>query len=128
MPETLKTTRPDDHLPFVELKTFKDGELCVVAHLKQYIKMTAPFRNTGTNQLLLSFVQPHKPISTTTLSRWCVTVIKESEINVNIISCHSTRSASTSKCKILGLSFRIVESKIFAKYYDRSIRRTFQTI
>ena len=71
VPETLKTTRPGHLLPPIELKTFKDSELCVGAHLKQYIKMTASFRNTGTNQLLLSFVQPHKPISTTTLSR-CV--------------------------------------------------------
>ena len=58
MPETLKTTGPGHHLPPIELKTFKDSELCVLAHLKQYIKMTAPFMN----QLLLSFVQPHKPI------------------------------------------------------------------
>ena len=104
--ETLKTTRPDHHLLPIELKTFKDSELCVVAHLKQYIKMTAPFRNTGTSHLLLSFVQPHKPISTTTLSRWCVTVMKDSGVNVNIIGSHSTRSASTSKCKISGLSFK----------------------
>ena len=67
--ESLKTTRSSHHLPPTELKTYKDSGLCVVALLKQYIKMTAPFRNTGTNQLLLSFVQPHKPISTTTLSR-----------------------------------------------------------
>ena len=84
MPETLKTTRPGHHLPPIELKTFKDSELCVVTHLKQYIKITAPFRNTNTNHFLLSFVQPHKPVSVKTLSRWCVTVMKESGINVNI--------------------------------------------
>ena len=67
VPETLKT-RSGHHLPPIELKIFKDIEPCVVAHLKQYIKMTAPFRNTGTNQLLLSFVQPHKPVSTGTFS------------------------------------------------------------
>ena len=106
VPETLKTTRSGHHLPPMELKTFKDSELCVVAHLKQYVKMTAPFRNTGANQLLLSFVQPHKPISTTTLKRWCVTVIKECGININIFGSHSTRSASASKCKISWLSFK----------------------
>ena len=88
VPETLKTTRPGHHLPPIELNTFKDSELCVVAHLKPHIKMTAPFRITGINQLLLSFVRPHKPISTTTLSRWCVTVIKEPGINVNIFGPH----------------------------------------
>ena len=54
--ETLKTTRPGHHVPPIELKTFKNSELCVVAHLKQYIKMAAPFMNAGTNQLLLSCV------------------------------------------------------------------------
>ena len=100
VPGNLKTTRSGHRLPPVELKTFKDSELCIVAHLKQYIKMTASFRNAGTNQLLLSFVQPLKPISTSTLSRWYVTVMKESGVNVNIFGSHSTRSASTSKRKI----------------------------
>ena len=132
VPETLKTTRPGHHLPPIELKTFKDSELCVVAHLKQYIKMTASFRNAGTNQLLLSFVQPHKPISTSTLSRWCVTVMKESGVNVNIFGSHSTRSASTSKCKISGLSFKEIaksagwsNEKTFAKFYDKPIQEDF---
>ena len=53
--DTLKTTRSGHHLPPIEVKIFKNIELCVVAHLNQYIKMTATFRNTGTNQLLLSF-------------------------------------------------------------------------
>ena len=57
-------------LPLVELNILKYIELCIVTHFKQDIKMAALFRNTGTNQLLLSFIQPHKPISTVTLSRW----------------------------------------------------------
>ena len=132
VPETLKTTRPGHHLPPIELKTFKDSELCVVAHLKQYIKMTASFRNAGTNQLLLSFVQPHKPISTSTLSRWCVTLMKESGVNVNIFGSHSTRSVSTSKSKISGLSFKEIaksagwsNEKTFAKFYDKRIQEDF---
>ena len=103
VPEALKTTRMFHHLPPIELQTFKDNELCVVAYLKQYIKMTAPFRNTGTNQLLLSFVQPYKPIPTTTLSRWCVNGMEKPGINVNIFGSQSTRSLSTSKCKNIGV-------------------------
>ena len=132
VPKTLKTTRADHHLPSIELKTFKESELCVVAHLQQYIKMIAPFRNNGTHQLLLSFVQPHKQISTTLILRWCVTVIKESGTNVNIFGSHSNRSASTSKCKILGLSFKEIaksagwsNEKSFAKFYDRPIQEDF---
>ena len=92
VPGILQTARPVHHLPPIELK--------------QYIKMAAPFRNAGANQLLLSFLQPHKPISTTTLSGWCVTVMKESEVNVNRFGSYSTRSASTSQYKISGLSFK----------------------
>ena len=95
MLETLKTTRPRHHIPPIELKAFKDSEHGVVPHRKQYIIMTAPFRNTGTKQLKLSFVQQHKPISITILSRWCVTVMKESGENFNIFGSHSTRSASS---------------------------------
>ena len=93
VPETLKATRPGHHLPPIELNAFKYSEISVVAHLKQHIKMTAPFRNTGTNQLLQSFVQSHKSIPTTTLSRWCVPVMKESVLNINIFTSHSTRAA-----------------------------------
>ena len=134
VPETLKTTRPGHHLPPIELKTFKDSELCVVAHLKQYIKMTASFRNASTNQLLLSFVQPHKLISTSTLSRWCITVMKESGVNVNIFGSHSTRSTSTSKCKISGLSFKEIAKSagwsnektfMISKFYDKPIQEDF---
>ena len=100
MPETLKTTRPSHHLPPIEPKILKNIELCVVAYLKQDIKMTAPFRNTGTKQLLLSFAHPHKPILTTTLSRWWVTIMKEPGIKINIFGSYSTRSVSTSKCKM----------------------------
>ena len=56
VPETLNTIRLDHHLPPMELNTFQDIKISVVAHLLQYIKMIAAFRNTGTNQLLLSFV------------------------------------------------------------------------
>ena len=106
---TLNTTRQGHRLPPIELKTSKNIEFCVLAHLKLYSKMTASFRNTGANQLLLSFIQSHKPVSTTTLWRGCVTVMKESETNINIFCFHSTRSASTSKWKISGLLFKEIE-------------------
>ena len=104
--DKLKTTRPGHHLPPLELKAYKDVELCVVSHLRQYIKLTENLRKGDDKQLLLSYVKPHKPISTTTLSRWCVRILKESEVNVDILGSHSTRAALTSKCKAAGLSFK----------------------
>ena len=65
--------------------------------------MAAPFRNTGAKELLMSFVQPHEPISTTILFRWYLTVMKESRINVNVFGPHSCRSVPTSKCNMSAL-------------------------
>ena len=135
VPETWKTSRPGHHLPPIELTIFKYSELCVIAHPKQHVKMISPFRTTGTKQLLLSFLQLHKLISTTTLSMWCVTAINECGINVNIYCSNSTRSASASKCKISGLSFKEIaksagwsNKRKFPKLFDKSLKRTFQTI
>ena len=102
IPDKLKTTRPGHYLPPLELKAYKDVELSVASHLRQYIKLIENLRKGDDKQLLLSYVKPHKPISTT-LSRWCVHIMKESEVNVNIFVSHSTRAASTSKCKAAGL-------------------------
>ena len=71
IPDKLKTVRPGHHLPPLELKAYKDVELCVVSHLRQYIKLTENLRKGDDKQLFLSYVKPHKPISTSTLSRWC---------------------------------------------------------
>ena len=136
MPETLKTTRSGHHLPPIELKTFKDSELCVVAHLKQYIKMTAPFRNGGTNQLLLSFIQLHKPISITNLSRWCVTLLKVSGINLNIFGSHSTKQRQHQSGRYQGYHFHLKKLRSqqdgqMEKHLQNFIsqfKRTFRTI
>ena len=109
VPETLKTTRPgtSHHLPPIELSIL--NSISKWQHLLQVLVA---------NQLLLSFVQPHKSISPTTLLRWFITVMKESGISVNIFGSHSTRSTSTSKGKDIGVIIqrnyevsRIVEGK-----------------
>ena len=58
--------------------------------------------------------------------------MKESEINVNIFGSHSTRSASTLKCKISGLLIKEIaksagwsNQKTFAQLYDRLIQENF---
>ena len=135
IPDKLKTTRPRHHLPLLELKAYKDVELCIVSHLRQYIKLTENLRKCDDKQLLLSYVKPHKPISTTTLSRWCVRIMKELGVNVNIFGSHSTTAASTSKCEAAGLSFKEISKsagvsteRSSALYYDKPIEKIFPEI
>lgn len=48
------------------------------------------------------FVGPHKAVSTSTISRWIMTVLQLSGVHTNSFNGHSTRSASSSKAKAVG--------------------------
>ena len=50
-------------------------------------------------QNFLSHITPFKPVSMETLSRWIKKNLRDSGIDMNIFSPHSTRSASTSFAK-----------------------------
>ena len=43
---------------------------------------------TKSNKLLLSFVKPHKPISTSTLSKWCVSTLQNAGIDITVFGSH----------------------------------------
>ena len=80
IPDKLKTTRPGHHLPPLELKAHTDVELRVVSYLRQYINLTENLKKSDDKQFLL--VKPHKLISTSALSRWCVRIIKDSGVGI----------------------------------------------
>ena len=64
-----------------------------------------------------------------------VRIMKESGVNVDIFGSHSTRTASTSKCKAAGLSFKEISKstgwsteRSFALYYDKPLEDSFSEI
>ena len=74
VPELLKQSRPGHHLEPMVLLTYPDQEICVVGHLEQYNEKTKDLRKE--QNLFVSFVKPHKRITTSTISRWCH-IVKE---------------------------------------------------
>ena len=50
-------------------------------------------------QLLISFIKPHKTMSTSTVSRWLINVLSAASIDTNTFTAHSTHAASSSKLK-----------------------------
>ena len=56
------------------------------------------------SQLLLSFIHPHKPVVSSTISVLLKTILMESGIDTNTFKAHSTRSASASKAGLQGAS------------------------
>ena len=104
VPELLKQSRPGHHPDPMELLRYPDQEICVVSHLEQYIEKTKELPKD--QNLMISFVKPHKPITTSTISRWCITVLKNVGMDITVCGSHSTRSASTSHCKKKRLSMK----------------------
>ena len=126
VPELLKQSRPGHPLEPMVLLSYPDQEICVVSHLEQYIEKTKDHRKD--QNLLISFVKPHKHIITSTISRWCVTVLKNAGADVTVFGSYSTRSASTAHCKNKKLSMKEINkaagwssSKTFAKHYNKPI-------
>ena len=80
------------------------------------------------SQLLLSLIEPHKAISTSTVSRWIIEVLGLVGINTETLTAHSTRSASSSKAKILGVPTKKIPRRghwskaiTFEKFYNKEI-------
>ena len=126
--EKLKSTRPGKHLAPLELLEFpEEPKLSVTLHLREYLERTNSYRGEN-SQLLLSYIKPFKPISKDTLSRWIKNVLKAAGIDTDKYSPHSTRAASTSKCRSKGLQMDEImktagwtNSGTFARFYEKPL-------
>ena len=107
---------------------FTDESLCPVTCLAVYLERTKDWRsiNKDKPRLFLSIKKPHKPVSSSTLSRWIKEIIFQSGIKDFSFKGHSVRSASTSAAKASGLSIDTIISmadwtneSTFKKFYYR---------
>ena len=127
MKKLLKHNRLGDPLDSIVLRPYSQcNDLCVVRALKMYLKRTQFIRSYSS--LLLSFVRPYKPISRDTLSRWTLCIMKLAGLDTDKYKSHSTRGASTSAAKRLGVPINIIMKQAswrsvssFAKFYDKKL-------
>ena len=103
-PELLKQSRPGNHLDPMVFLRYPDQEICVVSHLEQYTEKTKDLQKD--QNLFISFAKSHKRITTPTISRWRVAVLKNAGVDITVFGSHSTRSASTAHCKQKGFSMK----------------------
>ena len=102
-----------------------DQEICVVSHLEQYTEKTKVLQKD--QNLFIGFGKHHKCI-TSTISRSCVTALKNAGVDVAMFGSHSTRSASTANCKKKRLSMKEINkaagwssSETSEKHYSKPI-------
>eukprot|EP00794_Sanderia_malayensis_P010385 gene10385-11466_t len=129
--ELLKTSKPGKHLAPLELKKYPlDINLCPVALTRRYLELTGTLRGLYI-QLFIGLKPPHKPVTSSTLSRWCRRILKLAIVDKNFKS-HSTRSAATSAALAAGVSLKEINraagwtnSDTFARFYQRPISENF---
>ena len=90
----LKQSKPGKHIRPLDLMGFENKKLCIVTHLKEYLKRTKSMRKG--KELFISYMEPHNHISRDTLSTWIKMVLELAGVDVTKFSAHSTRAASTS--------------------------------
>lgn len=123
----LKQSKPGQHMSPMQFKGYpNEKKLCVVTHLSVYLERTKHLRKSPL--LFIATIKPHNPVSRDTISRWCKEVLKNSGINTNIFSSHSSRSAASSNAKLKGVEMKTIISnagwkneRTFAKHYDKIV-------
>ena len=91
----LKITRPGFHQHPLEFRRYTSESLCVITYIKWYLLETKKLRDSD-GGFFISFKPPHKAVTSTTIARWVVNVLKEAGVNVSVFSAHSTTSAASS--------------------------------
>ena len=85
-----RVTSPPIDITFLAFP--QDCRLCIVNYLKTYERRTKSFRQDckdNPDPLLLSYYRPHRPIASSTVSRWLKYVLKAVGIDVSICKGHS---------------------------------------
>lgn len=122
----LKTTRPGSASTLLSFPKYPEApELCAFSALKEYLLRTAELRGE-TKELFLTSTKPHKASTKDTVSRWIKNALKQSGIDTEIYSAHSTRHASTSMAMKKGLDIDIIRkttgwsssSQVFQRFYN----------
>lgn len=128
----LKTTSVNRSNPILNLPKYTETVLCPVTCLKLYLHQTKALRKE-VNQLFVSFAKPHKSVTSQTISRWLVEVLKLAGIDTDVYSAHSFRHASCSKAAKNGVAVDSIlkcvgwskNSQVFANYYNRPVDNNF---
>ena len=98
--------------------------------LRAYLERTGPLRG-GESRLFVSFIKPHKAVTSSTIARWLRTMLELSGIDSSIFGAHSTRSTSTSAAARGGVTLEDIlkaanwsSESVFQKFYHKEVDKT----
>ena len=123
LPTHVKNSRPGHPARKFHFLAFPENpKICVVRSLTAYVERTKGLRES--TQLLVSFISPHKAISSQSVSRWLARFLRMAGIELNYTG-YATRGASTSAAAAAGLSADLILEaadwavQTFERFYHR---------
>ena len=130
LPELTKNVKPGENLKRCFHASFPDNDLlCVCSCLREYENRTVSWRlkdSTKPNKLLLSFINPHNPVSSGTVARWLKELLHMSGIDTSTFKAHSILGAVTTEIARQGFSISDIlqftdwsQQNTFVKFYYR---------
>ena len=128
IPTHVKNSRPYHPPRKIYLERYQsESSICVVRCLEHYLQRTKGYRSH--TQLFLSYVSPHNPVGSQTISRWICTLLQSAGVEIGYTG-HSTRAASTSEAVNSGVPIEIVleaadwsSAQTFEKHYHKQVDR-----
>ena len=103
--------------------------LCPVRTLSVYLDKTNQVQGSET-KIFLSFIKPHKAVTSSTIARWLRTILKQAGINTEIFSAHCTRGASASAAARDGVTLEDIlkaanwsSESDFQRFYHKEVDR-----
>jgi hypothetical protein len=130
LPEHVKHSRPNYKVAPLVFHPFDEDNLSVIKTLETYLLRTSQIRNNS--RLFLSYIKPHKSVSTDTIGRWLKICMAKSGVNISLYKPHSTRSASVSKVNAKAVPIETIMSHVgwsspstFTKFYNMPIVQNF---
>lgn len=105
--ERLKTSKPGKSTRKVEFISLpEDNSLYPVAKLTEYMSRTEGLRRCASSEetpLFISFIKPHKAVSTATVARWIKSVLSAAGIDTSVFKPHSVPGASVTHKYVQGV-------------------------
>ena len=128
--EKLKTSRFMKSMPVLEIPYYDaQPNVCPARTLVTYLEKTSDLRPPDEERLILTHQKPYHAATTQTVSRWIKSTLKQSGLNTELYSAHSTRHASTSAAARTGVNVDTIlqaigwskNSSTFARFYNRPL-------
>ena len=105
--------------------------LCPKDTIQAYLHRTESFSGTGSERktkLLLSYVKPHNPISSSSVARWLMAMLILAGIDTSTFKAHSVRGAFVSAAASTGLTTNQIlnaadwsSESVFQRFYYKPV-------